>query len=212
MKYFVKHLIKDGMLPSIVRKSILNCHTMGLHSIMLMESPEKTIRVFIAEECHELWKNIPNTYWPMSVGFHNHHCDISLEVIKGGISNWQVEEPSADCTQIVMSLKKHEYHSYINGWKGGFSMLGESKLVTSTREDMYSANRPFVNMAANRLHTVSVEKGKSAAWFVYEGKENRDYIPVCHSNVDLTSHTNEGLYIKPTEEKVLEILRSIDLI
>lgn len=213
MKHFVRHLIYDGMLPSITRKSFLNCHVYGLHSLMLVDTPEKTIRLFYASPHHELWRNEVSTVKEMSLGFHNHHCNLSLEVYSGKITNWQVELAEEETKRIPMSLKKHEYSSYINQGKGGFTLVGESKLVTSSIKNLTSKLiGDSIFMKADSLHTVFVEKGQEATWFVYEGLENRDHKPVCYSNTDLSTHSTENLYKRPQEEDVFDILERCKLL
>ena len=58
MKHLIKHLI-DNHMENIISRSLKNCHCTGLHSIMLSESPEKTIRLFISDEKSEMYKNYP---------------------------------------------------------------------------------------------------------------------------------------------------------
>src|SRR6478752_10393471 len=97
MKHLISHLIKN-YLEEIVNKSLLHCHCKGLHSIMLLESPGKTIRLFISTPQSEMYKNLPETFnyekatgeslfhsKKMSIAFHPHHCNVTLHVINGCI-------------------------------------------------------------------------------------------------------------------------------
>lgn len=79
MKELIKHLVNNH-LDTIVEKSFLNCHVMGLHSIMLLESPEKTIRLFVSDGNSKLRKNTEENILKgkQTLAFHPHHCNITL--------------------------------------------------------------------------------------------------------------------------------------
>jgi hypothetical protein len=208
---FVQHLINDGQLPIMARKSFKNCHVKGLYSIMLLESPERTIRLYYADKDHELYKNSPDSESGLSLGFHNHHCNITLDVKIGTIKNWtaKVFDPETD-KRIPMSLQKFRFKSYINNGVGGFEALGESKLVTKSFQQISDGYSKF--LSADDLHTVYVAEKASASWFVYEGRENRDHDPICHSNTDLLSHNTEGLYGRIAEEEIMGVLKELRLL
>src|ERR1700728_4215738 len=89
IKALIKHLVSQN-LPIIAAKSKLHCHTRNVHSILLLDSPGQTIRLFIAVPGHELYLNDHDNTHIMSVGFHPHHCNVTLSVVLGEVGNWNV--------------------------------------------------------------------------------------------------------------------------
>lgn len=55
MKHLVRHAIKND-LDGIVARSLRNCHTKGLNSIVLLRDGKKSaVRLFVAHRDHDLW-------------------------------------------------------------------------------------------------------------------------------------------------------------
>jgi hypothetical protein len=208
MKALIFHLLQNH-LDEIVQKSYLNCHVKGLHSIMLLDCPEKTIRLYVATKEHELYKNFPEYFRRegLSVAFHPHHCSLTLEVIKGNILNWIVRE---DLEDGKWAIDKWFYQSAIKEGKARFNHLGVTVLKNVEYEFLGEGSSSF--MSANVVHTVGVGEGEEAAWLVYEGKEDVNYQPYAYSNTDLSKENFDGLYQKPTKAEVLEILKEVDLL
>lgn len=214
MKELIRHLVRVN-IEEIVSKSLFNCHAMGVHSIMLLESPGKTIRVFIATKDHQLNKNLSASqgeyYNRMSVGFHPHHCDITLHCVYGEIQNWIVTEHSFYGDNYLVR-NKYKYHSKITDNEMSFELIGEKMLSTVSDNRIQTGESVF--MKAHEIHTVGVEKGKEAAWFVYEGKEDANYQPFCYSNADPSQMNsfNANLYVKSSEVNILGLLNRFKLI
>lgn len=106
MKALIKHLWKTHQ-EEIVAKSFLHCHVRNVHSIMFMDTPEKTIRLYIADLRNELFYNYPDNYKmkQMTTAFHPHHCDLTLHCVKGSLTSWAVKEstvPRAGCVKIYL--------------------------------------------------------------------------------------------------------------
>lgn len=205
----IQHLIQNNM-DEIVSKSLLNCHLIGLHSIMLLESPQKTIRLYFADYNHDMWKNYdgyPKTN--MSLAFHPHHCNLTLHCILGRIWQWRIKEEIAleGCEQYI---DKYIYKSQINTGKGGFELSSKTQIKTVSTKWVYKDD--FDMMNAREIHTVAVENGQLAAWLVYEGMEDEGYNSVAYSWRDLSNFNTDGLYQKPTKEDVISILQRIGLI
>lgn len=183
----VRHLWRTNR-EQIVKNSIAHCHAKGVHSICLLDEPGKRIRMFIASKGHTLCRNMPDR-WPLSIGFHAHHCDIQLEVIRGSIVNRVLMFGRGGHTQ----MGKYRYESSI--WSKSaptFHRLGLS--------DPFSVGTDFLrtgecaDMLADEFHTVAVP-GNGAAWLVYEGAEDPAYEPITISDDDLMSpRVFEGLY------------------
>ncbi len=211
MKTLVQHLVANH-LDNIVERSLLNCHAKGVHSIMLLESPEKTIRLFFAEKNSDIQYNSPHQFeegFKLSVGFHSHHCNITLSCIKGEILNWIVKPTDVDDISRIR-ISKWVYHSKISNGEMGFESLGMDFLKTSVLNELSVGKAAFMN--ANEIHTVGASPNEEHAWFVFEGKEDENYESFCWSNSKLDEITSDGLYVKPTEEEVLSILMRCDLL
>lgn len=215
MKELVKHLVKN-YLDEIVSKSLLNCHCKGLHSIMLLDSPGKTIRLYIAVKGNEMYLN-HGEFFPdepinkvqptkkQTISFHAHHCALTLQCIKGEFVNWSVLRSEEGFT-----IDKWIYKSHINTGKMGFERIGSDKIIT----DSFRVIRPGVSLylPANEIHTVCCNTSEESAWLVYEGKEDENYLSVSWSNNDLSKIDDSNLYQKPTEAQVLDLLKSVGLI
>jgi len=202
-KHLVKHLWRQHE-ELITEKSFLHCHAKGVHSIMLIEKPEHTIRLFVAEPGNDLCLNYSFDS-EMSVAFHPHHCDVTLHVIKGCLQNKIVEESDNG-----IALNKFIYHSKIKENETKFERVGAVVLSVVGVNDLLPNQSIF--MPADTIHTVAAPRNGLTAWFVYEGKENPNYIPYCASNVDLTKHDFSGLYQKPTRDQVGQLLQKCDLL
>ena len=74
-------------LNLIASKSLINCHTVGVDSVVFDDTPGKVVRAFIANENHNLYLNSPWSYGPLSVALHAHHCEVTLKRIFGEVWN-----------------------------------------------------------------------------------------------------------------------------
>lgn len=208
MKHLISHLLKNN-LEEIVSKSLLHCHCKGLHSIMLLESPGKTIRLFISTPESEMYKNLPEKFRQekMSIAFHPHHCNVTLHVIEGYIVNWVPYISKAG--HISNHVSKFKYHSKITEGETAFELMEDNYIHSASCRTIAEGDK--VSMSANLPHTVGVPKGKLAAWFVYEGKEDPNYEPYCWSNHDVRNQDFSELYQKPIKKQVLDLLTSVGL-
>ena len=207
MKELIRHLWENNH-DEILNKSLLDCHCKGLHSIMLLESPGKTIRLYIAEENHEMYKNFPQYVRSgngMTIGFHPHHCDLTLHCIVGSFLNWRVAE-----AKFGMEIDKYEYHSAIKEGETNFVKLGTTHVYTASETTAPSGTSIF--LPANYIHTVACPEGMFCAWLVYEGKEDPNYKSYCYSNADMSKENFNGLYNKPTEEQIELLLKRCNLL
>ena len=203
MKTLIKHLLTHN-LEEIVKKSLLNCHCLGVHSIMLLDCPGKTIRLYVADIGNELYKNEPGEGHKLSIAFHPHHCDLTIEVLRGGLGNWIVEHTGNVASFVI---NKYFYHSKIKEDKIGFEQL-RSVFLRTKAINWYGTGESFT-LKATDIHTVFCDTNKVTAWLVYEGKEDPNYIPYSYSDADLENQSFEGLYTKPNKEDVLRLLDKI---
>ena len=115
--------------------------------------------------------------------------------------NWVVKEnPNG------LDITKFYYESGIknsNG-KAGFIFAGDTKVQTLRTEFLFNGHS--THLQANELHTVACEAKKVAAWLVFEGKEDPNYIPFTYSNADLDNADFSDLYKKADKNDVLNLL------
>jgi hypothetical protein len=161
--------------------------------------------MFIAEENHELWRNDYRLNYALSVAFHSHHCDITLDVIEGNVYNNTLElvnnsdNYKFDC---------YMYQSKIKGQEPKFIKC-DSVLVSPIYSDLIE--EPLFLKAA-KLHTIELFYNESAIWLVYEGKEDPNYMPIVYTNTDLTNFDFSPLYKKMTENDIEQLLQKYNLI
>lgn len=194
MKKLIRHLLQENE-EEIVAKSFLNCHVEGLHSIMLLNSPSKTIRLYITDTNHKLTTN--------NLAIHPHHCNVTLHQIYGNMinCNYAVEQGG-------IVYNKFEFSSGITG-SLGFKKIGTEKLKLEKAYVLSPGD--CVTLPAETLHTVECAKDKVSAWFVYEGRENPEYKPLCYSTKDEIVTDKNLLYIKTDIQKIKSLLISIGM-
>lgn len=226
MKTLIKHLIENN-LDSIVEKSFLNCHVKGLHSIMLLESPEQTIRLFVSEPSTPIAKNTKFNILErgvQTVAFHPHHCDITLHVVKGTVTNHIVEQVSIeDEIYNTRNPEKLKGLGYFFAKKYFFESAIRSEERTSKFKYSSTQMLRFIDskdisegssllLKATDIHTVTTYDIGTTAWFVYEGKEDPNYSPFCFNVCELSEETNPNLYKKPTVHQIRYLLEIAGLL
>lgn len=214
MKNLIKHLLINN-LEEIQKKSLLNCHCMGLHSIMLLESPGKTIRLYVADVGNELYKNYPTEIYnngTLSLGFHDHHCNLTLDVIKGELLNWTIIQSDRGFNEPGM-LTKFKYQSAIlNGSMEIIDTYESIRLCTKKIERLPYGHS--THMLARDIHTVACYPDQVTAWLVYEGLENNEYEPFIYHNANISTPNlmhSLKLYQKPTYSQIIDLLRKAEL-
>lgn len=220
MKALVQHLATHH-LDDIAAGSLANCHARGLDSIMLIDAPERRVRLFIARGGeHELYRNTPSDPGgdpphPLSIGIHPHHADLTLHCIAGTVTNWGVDFIKAGATYNFRDLRGYRYHSPITGdaATARFERIHNGPISLRVREKTVLRPGAALSMKACSLHTVSVPEGRTAAWFVYEGREDSAYAPVCYSNAELEApDVFDGLYQPMTPDRVWSHLSRLGLV
>lgn len=192
MRALVHHLLANNR-EEILKRSRAHCHARNLHSIMLLESPGRTIRLFVAMPDHEMWMNDPFMFrYGMSVGFHAHHCNLTLQCALGEVGNWCVSENFVSGFDSEVQIRKFKYRSALRGEDPGFEEVGPSAIRTERIKMMRVGDHDY--MQADEIHTVFVPKGQAAAWFVFEGSEDPAYEAITHSTSDLTKLDLTELY------------------
>ncbi len=207
MKTLIRHLAKTNA-AEIVSKSLLHCHARNVHSVMLLACPEKTIRLFVAEPGHELWKNTSELWGKpgLSVGFHAHHCELTIVPVVGKLWNWQVKVSDRGNWHVG----EFAYQSAISGNGASFKRVASRRVETVSESPIPKGSGEY--MPADQMHTVSCAKDSLTAWLVYEGREDRNYHPVTLANVNLERFDFSGMYQRTNEAGVRRLLMLAQLL
>jgi len=192
----------------MLQKSLINCHARGVDSILFDDTPGARIRMFIAHENHELWKNHRDSD-ELSVAIHPHHCELDIDVIHGCIHNRKFTASKEEHYLTGRQYKKYLYKSKIKENECKFEYLGDAPLYAFAVDRVYAYNPSRIHLDASELHTVFVNLHETAAWVVYEGKEDSEYQPICYSNTDLTKFDDSGMYQLMTHDYLMRLLKRI---
>lgn len=209
MKELIKHLLTSN-LKKIADQSLINCHAVGLHSIMLIDSPEQRVRLFVNPIGGTLWRNSNAAFKEgikMSIGFHPHHSDITLYCIQGTLVNMNVR-PDINGN---IKVNQFRYNSEITNGKIGFELIEEGcRLSMTTVTPLHAGHSRY--LGAETYHTVFAKDSEQTAWFVFEGKANPSYQPITYSNADLVMANFSELYKPMPVKMVLDLLKSCNLL
>lgn len=212
MNYLVQHLFQTNR-EEILSKSLLDCHVKGLHSIMLLDCPGKTIRLYIAMPGHNLADNFPDNdgcfQKPLSLAFHPHHCELTLHCVKGKFTNIEMTETGMP-GDVFHEYDRFRYRSKIKDGEMAFTPIGSTKLTCKSLRNLTPNTKIF--MPANSIHTVAAFGNEVTAWLVYEGREDAEYLPYAWCNHDLNKIDISGLYRKPTLTEVQVLLSEAGLL
>lgn len=213
MKTLITHLLRNN-LTQIVQQSMLHCHVRGVHSIMLLNSPGQTIRLYYADTDSDLHRNAPDYIGGgMSVGFHTHHCNLTLHCVKGRFWNWTVRAVAdhEDVGEVDLVMDGYRYQSQILTGTQGFVKEIENAHLKSERLSRIKQGS-HITLAAHEIHTVFVKPWESATWLVYEGAEDPHYVPITYSNQDLTRANTTGMYQPMLPHQIIEICMQLGLV
>lgn len=214
MNYLKKFSHLFSLENPYVERSLLNCHTQGVHSFILDAKGDYLTRMFVAAPEHLLWQNhcgmMKKQWHPLSIAIHPHHVDIEIFPIFGLLWNVEFEiKKNKGFNQNDCMLDAFKWKSEILSGSGGFQWCGEKTLCLREHRSLLVRRKYY--MKANDLHTVYVTKGQPAAWIIQEKVATRPYDGICYSNVDLTQWSATGLYRKPALEQISDILKEIDI-
>lgn len=201
MKDLIEHQWRTES-DKIVAGSFSNCHCVGVVSIPIMGSK---VRLFYAAPNHELWRNDVFRLLSreeLSVGFHPHHCDITLSQVFGSPYN------------IRMKVSKERGAIYLGTfiYESAIKSGGEAKFFHVNHETCHIL-RPeqlgTIHMKAEECHTIYVPEHKEAAWMVFEGKEDYQYRPHTYSNAPLEQMKFKHLYKPMRRIEVARVLSKL---
>lgn len=219
-RHIIKHFLHHHK-DVILEKSLINCHVLGMDSVILDDTPGQRIRIFFANENHELYRN---EYKPVSLAAHAHHCDLTLAPLWGCFTNIIYligDKPKKDgivnAAGYLEDVQVNEWQyvsEILNKGKGGFKLNSTNKSISTLERQLISNIGPHKRavMKANDVHTVYVPKGQKAAWVVYEGKEDENYKSVSYTNTDLSRFNTCNLYTKMDEDYLTGLLYEFNLL
>jgi hypothetical protein len=213
MKHLIKHLWENNF-DEIVNKSIKNCHVNGLHSIMLLESPGKTIRLYYHSPKGALtFNNLGvildlDDQFQMQLAAHPHHCNLTLHCVWGKMVNINLDIVTGSKNYDV-KMDRFTYDSKIINEEVTrmFTHSGTDELQIANVTTLNPGQAIFLK--ADTIHTVYCPG--EAAWLVYEGTENPEYKPFAWSNSDLSAVDVDG-YERLSVNEITEILTHINLL
>lgn len=159
-------------MKPILAASLINCHAVGMDSIVFKES-SPMIRAFVARPDHTLWRNTSHMDRQFSVAIHQHRQDITMVPIFGEICNVFFAGGNRDCF-----LYSYEYDSKILDGKGGFRSVPEEITVGLKMEPL----RVPKFLRGEVFHSVYLPQGQTAAWLICEGAPNEKYDSCCFTN------------------------------
>jgi hypothetical protein len=201
-KRLIEFFLKD--VDYILSKSLTNCHCGGVDSIVFGEHNDKLIRMFVAHPNHTLYQNAwDSPEW--SVAFHGHRRDILLECVLGRVWNLTANLEIGNSPGIEIGC--YEHTSKIVDGECRFKLLGDYKITPQSTKLLSLKDR--LDLGGEILHTIYVERGKTAAWMVYEGDENSMYDKWCYSNVNLSTFDSSQLYQPMTKERLSDNLKMV---
>lgn len=171
--------------------SLADCHVKGVFSLVIDGDRDENgnlirgtlTRVFIAT------KKIK----PFDIQMHSHRYNLTIGVVSGSFTHHIADECriSQSSTENIVTTKKYEYKSPLNGGSG-LKYIGKSRHKLSSYSIPIGAE---ISLPCDLIRTVSVSKG--TIWIVKEGGFRTD------SSVVLgVPFQTEGLYNAPKQYQI----------
>lgn len=182
-------------------KSLLHCHLKNLHSIILgHDNDGNVVRLFIADEGHTLNKNNIGyiNMCMQQLTMHDHNSDITIYPVSGRVHNISLTKGGKF---VCTNLKGYQYVSNIRTGKGQFIDKQINRVVGLKNQII----REPLFIPHDELHTVYVDT-PTASWIVAEGKPLDKQNQIAWSTNDLSTWTDDGLYIPMSDSKRKELL------
>lgn len=166
MMYSPETIIKmvDNADHETLLMSKMNCHAMGVHSIVLDKTGGRLTRLFCATAVHGLWWNAMSTNF--EVGVHDHVYHLELSHVSGNVIHMKYVESSLEGAR----LKKYIFTSKGCNETPHIEPAGSRLLFLSSLQPL----RRCEHLGCNELHTIYCDIGKCASWVVEEGDKVKD--------------------------------------
>lgn len=189
----------------VYEKCVKHCHAKQVHSLVLSELEDgRLLRVFVAMEGNELYKNDYRNEEVMSVGYHNHRYDLELMVLKGSLTNYVVSKRNDG-----INLNSYGYQT---GLQQG---IGQPRIsfISSVCIGMDRVDHLFkddqIYLEANEVHSISTSKSEFVAWIILEGEGSSNYSAELYTNDLLEESSTADLYKTITKQEVDELLQLV---
>lgn len=217
-KGLIARAIRDN---NSLERSLENCHTPGLSSIVLFDRHEcggGMIRLYVATDYNHSLYDLYNENGHFTVGLHNHNYDLAIMPVVGHIINVTWDNRTWDGREAANNIKlyKYRYDSFIkDGAKGG--ILGNPEHEYGRLEFNVISPGSSIYMKAQEslvsdTHTIMVSSHNWAgkvAWVVVESSPRNVPTYIYSPRNDLWIDT-DGLYTPMLPEKARYI--AIDIL
>lgn len=188
-------LSAEELADYLMKSTLMNCHAKGLHSIVLNQAENGAlIRVFVAEENHNLYLNVPGEM--MSIGFHNHSRHLALVNLLGNAKNI-IAKP---CTSADAQMDLDEY-SFKSKIKTGaeINIIEKTGIRIPVRFEEQNLTSKVLLLGAE-LHTIYVPEGEKAVWLIVEGNPLQNYTGNMYtSHLDPQLDQDALMYLRPSQ-------------
>jgi len=201
-----RELLESSLQEGNFSKSLASCHTPGLDSVVLYDSPEGMIRFYLAWHGQHHMDELHDEEGNFTVGIHNHRYQIAKVPLSGLINNVRtcVSESPTD-----YKLCEYVFSSRLKGEKMQAAFAREC-YMEPLRLDPLTPGMVVV-MPAEALHTVQVPQSSVSpftSWMVIEGPPCSIEPLIYSPRRDLTL-SDDDLYQAMDEEAARERVETI---
>lgn len=175
-------------IPVMPRSGIRNCHAVGVYSFVF----DDNLRMFACLN----WTGLAANDYGDTVGFHNHHRDLTIKVAFGEIENIELDWESDDNGTIPYRL-----WSWDSELRGGLGRFTPTARIEHLKQRMVRTLTPTTRALAlpwTRLHTIK-QTSKQVGWFVREGRVGTESRTYNFSRNDLHSWHKQGKFYEELE-------------
>lgn len=205
-------ILFDAITAPLPPKSLMDCHTPGVDSIVLYDGDDGMIRFFVAHEfCHGLG-HLYNEEGHFTIGVHNHKYEIAKIALDNPFINVTTRcvPPSYDGPK--QSMYEYGFRSALKTGEIGVERYGLLD-VAAMEPDLILPGQCVV-MDPSDLHTVMASGGFTTSWMVIEGPEVV-IDPLIYSPRDDLALSKVGLYRPMNEDQarraILGLLKRITI-
>lgn len=201
----IKNIITQDY-DKIRNNTLLNCHTIWLHSIVLSNKNWLLTRVFLTDKNHDMRKNNYENWLKekLSIAIHPHHVSLNIYPIKWIIYNILFSTNIVNSN--IVDINKYKWVSKILNWKWWFEFLWKDEIYFIKKELITENNCQTCTMEWQELHTIYVPKWQESAWIITELSENKNYNWYNYSNYNLSQRNDDGLYKKANDVEFKKLL------
>lgn len=205
-------LIQFGLNLGEFERSVGNCHTEGVDSIVLFDrSPlrDGMIRFYFARAGSHHLDQLYDTVGNYTVGIHNHRYNIGIVPLFGEIVNVSTAKATRLTDSRNQLLYEYQFSSALK--KEGLGTALMSPQMMSPHEEIPLAPGQLHLMRSEDLHTIVVKDKPGlpgAAWMVIEGAHQPTTPLIYSPRPDLQISTG-GLYLPISRPKAISIAEEV---